>query len=126
MDTDGLPLLVYDGDCGFCTRSVEMALRMKVACQAVPWQQADLDALGLTEEQVTEKLWWVEPDGTKLSGHRAVAAALRRATPVLRPVGALLDTPVLAPVAAAGYDLVARNRHRLPGGTATCAIDPEA
>ncbi len=59
--SDGLPLLVYDGDCGFCTRTVELALRMKVACRAVPWQQADLAALGLTEAEVTEKVWWVDP-----------------------------------------------------------------
>lgn len=122
MAGGGLPLLVYDGDCGFCTRSVELALRMKVACRAVPWQQADLAALGLTQEQVTEKVWWVEPGGAKVSGHRAVAAALRHATPALRPLGALLDAAPLAPVASAGYDLVARNRHRLPGSTAACAL----
>ncbi len=124
MASDGRPLLVYDGDCAFCTRVVDLAVRrMGVDCRAVAWQQADLAALGLTEEQVTEKVWWVEPDGTKVSGHRAVAAALRHGGPAVRPVGRLLDAPSLAPVASAGYDLVARNRHRLPGGTAACGID---
>jgi predicted DCC family thiol-disulfide oxidoreductase YuxK len=93
---------------------------MKVACEAVPWQQADLTALGLTVEEVTDKVWWVEPDGTRVSGHRAVAAALRHGPPAVQPVGRLLDAAPLAPVASAGYDLVARNRHRLPGGTAAC------
>ncbi|MEA2974478.1 MAG: hypothetical protein QOG82_2936 [Actinomycetota bacterium] len=123
MTTDGLPLLVYDGDCAFCTRAVELALRMKVACRALPWQQADLGALGLTEAEVNEKLWWVDPDGTKVSGHRAVAAALRHGSPALAHVGRLLDSEPLAPVAAAGYDLVARNRHRLPGATQACRTD---
>ncbi|HVF13388.1 MAG TPA: DCC1-like thiol-disulfide oxidoreductase family protein [Acidimicrobiales bacterium] len=124
---DDLPLLVYDGDCAFCTRMVDIALsRMKVACRAVPWQQADLAVLGLTEAEVTEKVWWVEPGVSKVSGHRAVAAALRHGSPGLRPFGHLLDAAPVAPVASAGYDLVARNRHRLPGGTSACRIDPDA
>jgi predicted DCC family thiol-disulfide oxidoreductase YuxK len=126
MAPDGVPLLVYDGDCAFCTRMVGIALsRMKVACRAVPWQQTDLAPLGLTESEVTEKVWWVEPGGAKVSGHRAVAAALRHGSPALRPLGSLLDTQMFAPVASAGYDLVARNRHRLPGGTAACRVDPD-
>jgi predicted DCC family thiol-disulfide oxidoreductase YuxK len=121
------PMLVYDGDCALCTRVVGIALgRMKVACRAVAWQQADLAALGLTEAEVTEKVWWVEPGGTKVSGHRAVAAALRHGSPAVRPLGRLLDAEPLSLVASAGYDLVARNRHRLPGGTAACRVDPEA
>jgi predicted DCC family thiol-disulfide oxidoreductase YuxK len=121
---------VYDGDCAFCTRMVDIALsRMKVACRAVAWQQADLAALGLTEAEVTEKVWWVEPGvdggyGGKVSGHRAVAAALRHGSPALRPLGTLLDVDAFAPVASAGYDLVARNRHRMPGGTPSCGIAP--
>ncbi|MEA2716327.1 MAG: hypothetical protein QOI99_644, partial [Actinomycetota bacterium] len=122
---DGQPLLVYDGDCAFCSRMVDIALRrMKVACRAVPWQQADLPALGLTEAQVTAKVWWVEPGGARWSGHEAVAAALRHGIPAVRPVGRLLAADPVAPVASAGYDLVARNRHRLPGGTAACRVDP--
>jgi len=125
MVDDGLPLLVYDGDCAFCTRMVTIALeRMKVACRAIPWQQADLAALGLTEAEVIAKVWWVEPGVGMVSGHRAVAAALRHGSSALRPVGRLLDAPVLAPMASAGYDLVARNRHRLPGGTDACGVDP--
>ena len=121
---DGRPLLVYDGDCAFCTRVVRFAVsQMKVACEAVPWQQADLAALGLTPEEANDKVWWVEPGVAKVSGHRAVAAALRHGAPALRPVGRLLDAEPLAPMASAGYDLVARNRHRLPGGTAACRID---
>jgi predicted DCC family thiol-disulfide oxidoreductase YuxK len=95
---------------------------MKVECEAVPWQRADLAGLGLTVQDVTEKVWWIEPDGTRTSGHQAVAAALRHGPRVVQPVGRLLDTAPLAPVASAGYDLVARNRHRLPGGTAACGI----
>jgi predicted DCC family thiol-disulfide oxidoreductase YuxK len=63
------PLLVFDGDCAFCTR--------------------------------------------------AVAAALRHGRAAGRP----LDAPWAEKMAAAGYDLVARNRHRLPGATPACQRD---
>ena len=117
MPDEAEPLLVYDGDCAFCRRAVALALdRMKVACRAVPWQQADLAALGLTPEEAAEAVWWVEPGVRKVRGHQAVAAALRHGRPAWRPVGRLLGTPALDKVAAAGYDLVARNRHRFPGG----------
>jgi predicted DCC family thiol-disulfide oxidoreductase YuxK len=124
MVDEGVPLLVYDGDCAFCTRAVAVALsRMKVVCRAVPWQQADLAGLGLTREEVAEAVWWVEPGVRKLRGHEAVAAALRHGRPAARPVGRLLEAPSLASVARAGYDLVARNRHRLPGGKAACGAE---
>ncbi len=129
MPADAAPLLVYDGDCAFCRRAVALALsRMKVACRAVPWQQADLGSLGLTPQEAAEAVWWVEPGVRKVRGHEAVAAALRHGRAAWRPVGRLLEAPALAKGGAAGYDLVARNRHRLPGGTAACglATDPEA
>ena len=128
MPNEAAPLLVYDGDCAFCRRAVAVALsRMKVACRAVPWQQADLAGLGLTADEAAEAVWWVEPGVRKVKGHQAVAAALRHGRPAMRPVGRLLEAPSLARVAAAGYDLVARNRHRLPGGTPACGVetDPE-
>jgi predicted DCC family thiol-disulfide oxidoreductase YuxK len=128
MPNEAAPLLVYDGDCAFCRRAVAVALsQMKVACRAVPWQQADLAGLGLSADEAAEAVWWVEPGVRKVKGHQAVAAALRHGRPAMRPVGRLLEAPSLAHVAAAGYDLVARNRHRLPGGTPACGAetDPE-
>ncbi|MFC9811660.1 hypothetical protein ACFVJM_06250 [Streptomyces virginiae] len=43
------PSLRFDGDCGFCAAAVHLA-RTRVAPQVrfVPWQIADLDALGVT------------------------------------------------------------------------------
>ena len=46
------PVLVFDGDCAFCSTSarfVSERLRRSPADYAVePWQRLDLDALGLT------------------------------------------------------------------------------
>ena len=49
-----LPVLVFDGDCAFCTTSagvITRRLRRSPDDYAVqPWQHLDLDALGLTPE----------------------------------------------------------------------------
>jgi predicted DCC family thiol-disulfide oxidoreductase YuxK len=76
------PVLVFDGDCAFCTSCARLLKRIGPETDVVAWQVADLDELGITAAQAAEALRWL---------------------------------------AAAGYRLVARNRHRLPGGTPACA-----
>lgn len=86
----------------------------------VAFQLADLDELGVTEEQAAEALQWVDADGGARSGHEAVAAMLGAAGPAMRLLGRLLLLPGASRLAAAAYALVAANRHRLPGGTPSC------
>jgi predicted DCC family thiol-disulfide oxidoreductase YuxK len=116
-------VVVYDGDCGFCTALVEAALRrLRTPVSAVPWQRADLAALGVPEEDARLALQWIGADGARLQGHRAVAAWLRGAGGRWRVLAALLTAPGLNAAAAAGYRLVAANRRRIPGPWArTCA-----
>lgn len=90
----------------------------------VAWQRADLARLGLTAEQCREALQWVGADGEHVEGAAAVAASLRHAGKGWAVVGWLLSAPLLRTVADRVYRLVARNRHRLPGGTAACAWEP--
>lgn len=115
-------VLVYDGDCGFCTRCVRVLERMHVRADIVAWQFADLDELGLTQGEASDAVQWVEPDGTVRGGHEAVAAALMNAGRLWWPVGRMLLLPGASGLAARVYRLVADNRHRLPGGTPACAL----
>lgn len=118
-------VLVFDGDCAFCTSCVE-ALRRTLPRmpQAVPWQRLDLDAHGLDLDDVTRFAWVLTPS-RHFAGHLALSALLRlQASPGWRFLGHLLATPPFSLLAAAGYRLLADNRHRLPGGTPACAADP--
>lgn len=116
------PVLLFDGDCAFCTSCVGVVeRRIKPAAEVVAWQFADLVALGVSEQQASDALQWVEPDGTVRSGHRAVAAMLASAGPVHRLAGRVLLLPGISWAAAHAYRLIADNRHRLPGGTPACA-----
>lgn len=121
-----MPTLVYDGDCGFCTRSAEfVSARSDVAVS--PWQALDLDEVGLTEEQVTSAAYWLDGDGdVPRRGARAVAAALRACGPGYAVLGRAIDLPPVRPLAAAGYAVVARYRYRLPGGSDACRVPPGA
>ena len=121
------PVLVFDGDCAFCStwvRRLEHSLPNFPT--ATPWQWLDLDSLGLTPDDVTKYAWFVT-SGHQYAGHLALSALLRMQPSFgLRFAGTLLATPPVSWVAAAGYTFVAKNRHRLPGGTPACAMPASA
>jgi predicted DCC family thiol-disulfide oxidoreductase YuxK len=121
----GLPLLVYDGDCAFCTGCVRFVeRRVPTGARLVPFQFADLDALGTDRERAAHEIIWVDRDGRLHGGAQAAARLLMDAGGPWRPLGALLGIPPFRWAAHCVYRLVAANRHRLPGGTAACALPP--
>lgn len=118
-------VLVFDGDCGFCTACVEFTRRwIRPSVDIQPWQFLDLADYGLTEEQCAEAVQFVATDGRIHSGSRAVTGMLRTAHRPWPWIAALADAPGIAPIAASAYRLVARNRYRLPGSTPACAVSP--
>jgi len=116
------PVLVYDGDCGFCTKSARVAGRLPSRCDIVAWQHADLDALGTTQERAEYELLWVTPDGTVYGGADAVAMLLRDSGGAFALLGTALRLPGVRSVAHRLYRVIADNRYRLPGGTPACAL----
>lgn len=119
------PVLVYDGDCAFCTSSVHLLEKIGPRVEIVAWQLTDLEALGLSEEAAAAAVQWVEIDGCVRSGHEAIAAALDSAGGVWALAGRVLLLPGISPIAAGTYRLIAAYRHRLPGGTPACAVNPQ-
>ena len=119
--------LIYDGDCAFCLRCVQwMQKHFKRVPQIVAWQQADLAALGVTAEQCHTAVQWVSADSSRrLSAHKAIARVCKDAGGLITVAGWLMSMPVVSPIAGVVYRWVARNRQKMPGGTAACAIDFE-
>lgn len=117
-------MLVYDADCGFCTTTAMWAARNLLASgtRVESWQSLDLDEHGLTLDEVTTAAYWVDAD-TNHRGHLAVARALEASRVPFPLVGKALRLPVVSPLAARIYDVVAANRYRLPGSTDACRID---
>ncbi|MFQ6144343.1 thiol-disulfide oxidoreductase DCC family protein [Streptomyces seoulensis] len=119
------PVLIYDGDCGFCTASATFAeRRVHPRCDVRPWQSLHLDEYGVTPERAQYEALWVTPTGRVHGGAQAVAKALLSAGGPWSVPGALLTLPPLRWAAHAAYRLIAGNRHRLPGSTGACAVTP--
>lgn len=115
-------ILVFDGDCGFCTTTANfISQHSRVLLETIPWQFADLAALGLTEDQAKSKVQLVV-SGKTYSGHLCFAKLLELQPQPFRAVGIILRTKPFAWFAALGYWLVARYRHKLPGGTPACLL----
>lgn len=124
--TPVLPVLVFDGDCGFCTSSARFVARRVIGDRpttVAPWQVLDVAALGLTPAQCRAAVRWVGKDGQVATGHAAIAAVLRSGHPVWRPVGALIVAPGFSWLAGHLYSWVADHRYALPGGTPACRPD---
>lgn len=117
------PTLIFDGDCAFCTSSVRwVERRFRRQPVIIPWQRADLGSLGLTREQCETALQFVDDRGRVGSGEVAVARLLIHAGKGWRILGSIMLIPGIRQVCGLGYRWVAKNRHRLPGGTAACAL----
>ncbi|OXM68436.1 thiol-disulfide oxidoreductase DCC family protein [Amycolatopsis vastitatis] len=119
-----LPLLVFDGDCGFCTRSVLwLFARAAPAAEAIRYQQLDLAAYGTTVARARYEVLWFPLAGPVCGGPAALARLLRTSRKTgWRLAGRALGAVPLRWAAGPVYRLVARNRHRMPGGTEACAI----
>ena len=115
------PVLLYDGDCAFCTSCARVLERIGPDAEILAWQNTELAKLGITEEQATAAVQWIQSDGTVRSGHEAIAAILNTAGRIWKITGRMILLPGISWMAAKIYRLVADNRYRLPGGTPACA-----
>jgi predicted DCC family thiol-disulfide oxidoreductase YuxK len=104
-------LLLWDGDCGFCRRSVEWAERRDTshAFRAIPYQQAPSPPMTTELRQACARAVHVlTAEGPVLRAGRACLWVLERiGYPGLARV---LAPPPLVWVVEVGYWLVARNR----------------
>ncbi len=120
-------VLLYDGDCAFCSSSARALQRwVRPDCLVLPYQLVDLPRWGVTPEGAAAEVLLVRKSGTTIAvrgGAAAIAGVLQLGRAPWPALGALLTAPGIAAVADLGYRFVAANRHRLPGGTPACAVD---
>ncbi|MFM6971666.1 MAG: thiol-disulfide oxidoreductase DCC family protein [Rhodoluna sp.] len=116
-------ILVFDGDCSFCTSAANFSVRKSsTPLTAIPWQFSELASLGLTADEASRKVQLVT-DGKIFAGHKCFAKLLRlQSNPIYKTIGWLIICPPINLLSAAGYALVAKFRHKLPGGTPACKL----
>lgn len=119
--------LIFDGECGFCTRSVNLLVRLDRhgRLRTAPFQQAGVaEAAGVGRDDLARAVFWDGgPAGGRYWGAEAVNAALSAAlgnSLLLR----LYRVPGIRRVQDRVYRWVADNRHRLPGVTPWCTSHP--
>ncbi len=118
------PTLVFDGDCGFCTTSARwIERRLDADVRVEMWQALDLEALGLTTDDVTTAAYFVDEDGSLHRGHAGIGRSFEHMSAPFRLTGRAMQHPPVAWIAAPVYRLVARYRYKLPGATDACRID---
>jgi predicted DCC family thiol-disulfide oxidoreductase YuxK len=116
--------LVFDGRCGFCTRStgwlrrLDRRNRVEVRTLQTPGVPA---SVGRTAQECTEQVRWLGSDGRQRGGADAVNAALSAALGTRAPLHLYRLTAVAQDRV---YAWVAANRYRLPGATPRCSTHP--
>ncbi len=116
--------LIFDGDCGFCTSTANfITKRTSTPIDIHPWQFIDVSQYGLTEEQVSTKVYMVV-NGRVFAGHEAFAQILKiQKNLLLRALGEIIMLPPVSWLARPAYFFIAKYRHKLPGGTPACKLE---
>ena len=120
------PIVLYDGVCGLCDRSVQLILRndrrgrFRFAALQSETGRALLEKFGLSPEAL-DSVVLVE-DGRAWRKSRAALRIARRMDGPWPLVWPLRIVP--RPVADSLYDILAKNRYRIFGKLETCMIPP--
>jgi predicted DCC family thiol-disulfide oxidoreductase YuxK len=110
------PILIYDGDCGFCRKSVgRLRLFLGDRLDYLPSQNAPTQFPQLSTVLFSHSVHLLEPDGRLTSAAHAVFRCL-----ALRPLGEPLlwlyqHVPFFATSSEGFYRWVARNRNLFSG-----------
>lgn len=117
------PLLVYDGDCGFCNRSVQFILSHERRRRDLLFVPRASD-LGRTIRQhfgleAVESMLWIDNGSAKIESEAALRAAAY--------VGGWSRAAVLAymiprPLRNWAYRVIAKNRHQISGTPRKCVV----
>src|ERR1700680_4367055 len=96
--TGGRLILVYDGECEFCTRLARWVERHDRRDRVVvrPNQESGLiESLDLTREEFARASWAVEPGGRRFEGAAGISRALRELGGGWRVLGSLYLVPLI-------------------------------
>jgi lipase maturation factor 1 len=117
------PVLLYDGNCGFCLRWVRRLQRWDRRSALDYVAAADRGAVvglpPLSDAALDRAMHLVTPDGRVYAGARALPALLRL-LPGGRILLPLMRVPGVQPLADRAYAWVAARRHRFGCGPTTC------
>lgn len=114
--------LLYDPDCGFCTKAAGWLVRRGFDCEIEPMTPSRLDELDVDLPTAARQIPFVDDQGRVTYGAQAFASALQTGSLPWRAAGLAIRLPMVSCLAQSVYQQVANNRQRLPGGTSSCQL----
>jgi predicted DCC family thiol-disulfide oxidoreductase YuxK len=127
------PVILYDGQCGLCNRSIQLVLRrdrpgiFRFAALDGSFAAAVFRREGLGSSSAPDAVALVEwPNTARERVHFRTDAVLRvlAVLPFPARLGAWLLRAIPRTIRDAAYDRIARLRHRIFGRVLSCAIPP--
>lgn len=122
MSAAETPVLLYDGECGFCARSVQFVLARESPDRRAALRFAPLQGefgqrvrTQHPELQGVDSVVWYDPVTDRAQVRSAAGLAVLRHLRGIWGALATVGWMVPRPVRDAVYALIARNRHRLAG-----------
>ncbi len=117
------PVLIYDGDCGFCQRSVAWLRRMVgERVEYEPSQRVAGEFPQIPPERFAHAVQLVERDGSVSQAAEAIFRVLASVWWWRWLLALYRAVPGFAPLSEAGYRFIARHRGSLPGESGACSI----
>jgi len=123
------PLLVYDGDCAFCARSVQFILRHDRRRRTLQFAgRAGMAGAAVRERHpellTVDSMIWVErtPQGERPAVRADAVLAIARYLGGVFGVLGVLGRLVPRPLRDAAYGVIARHRRRLAAGREACVV----
>lgn len=120
------PIVLTEADCGFCQKSIgQFEKYFPGDWQNVRNNTVDVTQFGLTARDIERAAWWVEEVDNKIRvypGAKNFGALLIRNGGWQLPIGLLTFIPPISWIAWAIYQVIAKNRGRLPGSTPSCGL----
>jgi len=117
--------LLYDGDCGFCTKSALFAKkRLTKDPEIITWQSVDdLKKYNLSVDDVTKRAYFINDAGKAIGGSKAIFSVGKLMKNPWRLIAKFLSLPIFSWITETVYNLVAKNRHHMPGSTQACKVE---
>lgn len=107
--------VLYDADCGFCTRTARLLRRLdrSARLELVPLQGArSVVPDAPSEDRLLDRMHVRDGEGHWSIGSEGWLR-IAGAVPALRPLAILAHLPFVRPFVEPVYALIARNRHRI-------------
>ena len=121
------PMVLYDGECGFCTRSVRIGRALdwfNIFVWRSRWEpDIQKEFPEVPFDQTLRQMYCIKPDGKILGGFYCVRY-LWLHLPLLWVPALFMYIPGVSFLGVPVYQWVARNRHRF-GGKESCEWKPQ-